>query len=106
MQPAGTDGSSSPSGSKDSSSASRNSKVRSADATPDWNTVTIDAICVMGCENWREYWMKACTAPSDSAPAATLRPPTTAMATKVGFPMTIIDGWIDPEMNDDPKLAW
>ena len=49
--------------------------------------------------------MKACTAPSVSTPAATRRPPTTAMATKVRFPMTIIDGMIDPEMNEAPKLA-
>ena len=67
--------------------------------------MTIDAICVRGWENWREYWMKACTDPSVRAPAATRSPPTTAMATKVRLPMTIIDGWIDPEMNDAPKLA-
>ena len=66
----------------------------------------IDAICVSGWENWREYWMKACTAPSVSAPTATRSPPTTAMATKPRFPMTIMVGMIDPEMNDAPKLAW
>src|SRR2546423_7324729 len=102
MQPAGTDGSSSPSGSKDSSSASRNSKIRSADATPDWNTVTIDAMCVIGCENWREDWMKARTAPKVSAPAATRRPPPTAVGTEARVPMTLIDGWIDPAADDGP----
>jgi len=105
MQPAIDGGNASPSGSAASSSASRKSKIRSAEATPDWSTVTIDAIWVIGWENCREYWMKACTAPSVSTPAATRRPPTTAMATNVRFPMTIIDGMIDPEMNDAPKLA-
>ena len=60
---------------------------------------------VSGCENWREYWMKACTAPRVSAAEATCSPPTTAMATKPRFPMSIIDGMIEPEMKVAPKLA-
>ncbi|MEU6408750.1 hypothetical protein [Microbispora sp. NPDC046933] len=34
-----------------------------------------------GCPNCRQYWMNACTSPTDSAPAATLRPPMTATST-------------------------
>ena len=39
------------------------------------------AICVIGIVNWREYWMNACTSPSDIAPEATCSPPMTAIAT-------------------------
>ena len=46
------------------SSASRNSRTRSSEAMPDWNTFIIDASWVSGIENWREYWMKACTSPT------------------------------------------
>ena len=47
--------------------------------------------------------MNACTSPSDMLPDATRRPPTTAIATKVRFPMNIIDGMISPEMNCAPN---
>jgi hypothetical protein len=66
---------------------------------PDWNMFAIDASWLSGIENWREYWMKACTAPSVMAPDVTRSPPKTAMATKLRLPMTIIDGWMMPEMN-------
>ena len=39
------------------------------------------ASCVIGIVNCREYWMNACTSPSDIAPTATRSPPITAMAT-------------------------
>ncbi len=39
------------------------------------------ATCVIGCVNEREYWMKACTSPSDMPPVATWMPPSTPMAT-------------------------
>ena len=39
------------------------------------------ASCVIGCVNWREYWMNAWTSPSVIAPDATRRPPTTATIT-------------------------
>jgi hypothetical protein len=38
---------------------------------PDWSTLIIDANCVSGCVNWREYWMKAWTSPIEIAPDAT-----------------------------------
>ena len=41
----------------------------------------IEATWVSGWVNWREYWMKACTSPSEIWPDATLSPPSTAMAT-------------------------
>ncbi len=68
-------------GSASCSSASRSSKIRSAEATPDCTRFAIDATCVSGIENCREYWMKAWTSPMDSAPDATRRPPTTATST-------------------------
>jgi hypothetical protein len=43
--------------------------------------LNIDATCVSGCVNCREYWMKAWMSPIDMAPAATRTPPITAMAT-------------------------
>ncbi len=67
--------------SADCSGASSSSKMRSAEATPDWNTLSIVATWVSGWVNWREYWMNACTSPSDIVPDETRRPPTTAMAT-------------------------
>ncbi len=70
-----------PLASGDCSSASSSSKTRSADATPDWSRLTIEATWVSGWVNWREYWMKACTSPSDIVPLATRRPPRTAMTT-------------------------
>ena len=63
------------------SGASSTSKTRSAEATPDWSTLAIEATCVSGWVNWREYWMNACTSPRLIVPLATRRPPTTAMAT-------------------------
>ena len=39
------------------------------------------AICMIGIENCREYWMNAWTSPSDIVPLATRRPPNTAIAT-------------------------
>ena len=39
------------------------------------------ATWMIGYVNWREYWMNACTSPSDIWPDATRRPPMTAMAT-------------------------
>ena len=30
---------------------------------PDWNTFIVDASCVSGIENWREYWMNAWMSP-------------------------------------------
>ena len=44
-------------------------------------TFAMLASCMIGHENWREYWMNACTSPSDSVPLATCTPPMTAMAT-------------------------
>lgn len=41
----------------------------------------IDAICVNGWVNCREYWMNACTSPSVSAPEVMRSPPTTATTT-------------------------
>ncbi|CAM5670768.1 hypothetical protein SCALM49S_08557 [Streptomyces californicus] len=48
---------------------------------PDWIRLAIEATCVSGIENCREYWMNACTSPIDSAPEATRSPPTTATST-------------------------
>ena len=39
------------------------------------------AVWTIGNVNWREYWMKAITSPRLSCPAATRRPPMTAIAT-------------------------
>ena len=44
-------------------------------------TLAMLASCMIGHENWREYWMNACTSPSESVPVATCTPPMTAMAT-------------------------
>ena len=44
-------------------SASSSSNTRSADAMPDCITLIIDASCVSGCVNWREYWMNAWMSP-------------------------------------------
>ena len=65
----------------DSSGTSRISKTRSTDAAPDCSRLATPAICMIGIENWREYWMNACTSPSDIVPLATRRPPKTAIAT-------------------------
>ena len=73
---------------------------------PDWRTLAIDATWVSGCVNWREYWMKAWMSPMVMAPDETRRPPTTAMATKLRLPMNVIAGWISPDANCAPKLAW
>ena len=73
---------------------------------PDCSTLAIDASCVSGWVNWREYWMNAWTSPMVMAPEETRRPPITAMATKLRLPRNIIAGWMIPEMNWAPKLAW
>ena len=44
-------------------------------------TLIIDASCVSGWVNWREYWMNAWMSPIDICPDATRRPPISAMAT-------------------------
>ena len=72
---------------------------------PDWNTFIIDAIRVSGIEKLREYWMNAWMSPIVIAPAATRRPPTTAIATKCRLPMNIVAGCIRLDMNCAPKLA-
>ncbi|CAM5712038.1 hypothetical protein SVIOM74S_02202 [Streptomyces violarus] len=41
----------------------------------------MDAICVSGIENCREYWMNACTSPNDSDPEATPQPADGTQAT-------------------------
>ena len=64
-----------------SSSSSRSSKTRSAEAAVLCSTFMMLAVCVIGMVNWREYWMNACTSPSEMRPVATIMPPTTAMAT-------------------------
>ena len=61
--------------------ASSSSKTRSALATPDCSRLVIDATWVSGWVNWREYWMNACTSPSEIDPLATLSPPRTAITT-------------------------
>ncbi len=55
--------------------ASRNSNIRSADASPDWKTLAIDATCVSGWANWREYWMNAWTDPMRQGAGGDLQPP-------------------------------
>ena len=64
-----------------SSASSSSSNTRSAEAAVLCSTFMMLATCVMGIVNRREYWMKACTSPSEMRPVATMRPPTTAMAT-------------------------
>ncbi len=64
-----------------SSGSSSSSNTRSAEAMPDCRMFATPAICVIGIVNCREYWMKACTSPSDIVPVATRMPPMTAMAT-------------------------
>ena len=56
-------------------------KTRSADATPDWSRLIIDATWVSGWVNCREYWMNAWTSPRLMVPLATRRPPSTAITT-------------------------
>ncbi len=57
---------------------------------PDWKTFIIDASWVSGIENWREYWMKACTSPTLIAPLETRSPPTTATSTYCMLPRNIV----------------
>ena len=64
-----------------SSASSRSSKTRSAEAAVLCSTFMMLAVCVIGIVNMREYWMNACTSPSEMRPLATMSPPTTAMAT-------------------------
>lgn len=61
--------------------ASSTSNTRSAEATPDCSRFAIDATWVSGWVNCREYWMNACTSPSDIVPEATRSPPITAITT-------------------------
>ncbi len=63
------------------SSASSRANTRSAEATPDCSRLAMLATWVSGWLNWREYWMNACTSPSDSAPTPPAAPPTTATRT-------------------------
>ena len=73
---------------------------------PDWNTFIIDASCVSGIENWREYWMNAWTSPMrDRAAGDTRSPPTTATTTYWMLPRNIVTGCIRLDMNCAPKLA-
>ena len=53
------------------SSAARNSKTRSAEASPDCSMFIWLAICMIGLVNWREYWMKAWMSPSEMFPVTT-----------------------------------
>ena len=64
-----------------SSASSSSSNTRSAEAIADWSTFMMLASWVIGIVNWREYWMKAWTSPSDIVPLATWTPPMTAIAT-------------------------
>ena len=64
-----------------SSGASSSSKTRSAEAMPDCITFNIDATCVRGWVNCREYWMNAWMSPMFIDPLVTMRPPSSAMAT-------------------------
>ena len=48
---------------------------------PDCSRFVIEASCVIGIVNCREYWMNACTSPRDMFPLATRIPPITAIAT-------------------------
>ena len=59
----------------------------------------IDAICVTGCVNWREYWMNAVTSPSVICPDATRTPPMTQIATYCRLPTNIMIGIISPDRN-------
>ena len=63
------------------SGASSTSNTRSAEATPDWSRLAIEATWVSGWVNWREYWMNAWTSPRLIVPDATRSPPMTAMTT-------------------------
>src|SRR3954469_8855296 len=84
------------------SSASRNSITRSNDAMPDWKMFIVDASCVSGIANWREYWMNAWMSPTESVPLATRMPPTTATITYWMLPMNIVKGCIRLDMNWAP----
>ncbi len=64
-----------------SSSSSRSSKTRSAEATADWMTLAMLAVWVIGIVNWREYWTKAWTSPRLIWPLATWMPPMTQIRT-------------------------
>ena len=48
---------------------------------PDCITLIIDASCVSGCVNWREYWMNAWMSPIVIWPDDTRSPPISAIAT-------------------------
>ncbi len=72
---------------------------------PDWKTFIIEASWVSGIEKVREYWMKACTSPTEMAPLATRRPPTTATSTYCRLPMNMDSGCMRLDMNWAPKEA-
>jgi ATP-binding cassette subfamily B protein len=60
----------------------RNSKLHKAQVGAQFISGSImPAICPIGCENSREYWMNAVASPMVSVRPATIRPPTTAMST-------------------------
>ena len=72
---------------------------------PLWKTFIIVASWVSGIENWREYWMKACTPPTVMAPVVTIQPPTTATITYWRLPRNIVAGCIRLDMNCAPNDA-
>ena len=72
---------------------------------PDWNTFIIEASCVSGMENVREYWMNAWTSPTVIAPLVTRKPPTIATITYCTLPMNIVAGCIRLDMNCAPNDA-
>ena len=69
---------------------------------PDWKTFIIEASWVSGIEKVREYWMKACTSPTEIAPDATRMPPTTATSTYCTLPRNIVSGCMRLDMNWAP----
>ncbi len=106
MRPWGSSSVSGSAGSGLCSSTSSSSKTRSSDAMPDCSTLAIEASCVRGWVNWREYWMNAWMSPMLIWPDETRSPPMTAMARKFRLPRNIMAGWMVPEMNCAPKLDW
>ena len=72
---------------------------------PDWKMFIIEASCVSGMENVREYCTNAWMSPTVIAPAATRKPPTTATMTYWTFPMNIVAGCMRLDMNCAPNEA-
>ena len=89
-----------------SSSASRNSKTRSSEASPDWKMLSIEPICVSGIANDREYCRNAWMSPIEIAPEDTRRPPTTATSTYCTLLRNIVSGIIRLARNCAPAEAW